>query len=110
MASIPDKSRCVSPQATTSATARYTLSQLTPKQTAVCRHDSSLAQRDRNTLNAVVIGLLLAGSHHGTCSTFTPHVGQLPRRNAYSNATATPHTGTKSKLRSGSRSYPGPGS
>src|SRR5277367_3963332 len=91
-----------------SATARYTLSQLTPNDTAVCRHDSSLAQRDRNTLYAVVIGLLLAGSHHGTRSTFTPHAGQSIRRNAYSSVTATPHRGTKSNSRTPRRSYPGP--
>jgi hypothetical protein len=47
-------------------------------------------------------------SAQGTRSTFTPQVGQLTRRIVYTNTTAIPHNGTKSKCRGvGIVSYPG---
>src|ERR1039458_7292621 len=90
MAPIPVRSRRASPYLTTCSTARYTLSQLTPNITAVCCHDSSRAHRERNTANAVVIGLLPPASHQGTHSTFTPHLRHSIRRSPYTSTTAIP--------------------
>ena len=107
IARTPSRSRCSRPQLTAIATDRNMRSHDVWNASATSDQLIRFAQRARNQAYVVVAWCLPLPQ--GTDSTTTPHAWQSTRRMAYTKNTAIPHSGTNSKRRGGSVSYPGRG-